>query len=151
MKQLVYDLCRDMFGSYASFRNNVDHLLLAVSDLLKETFHSEAKAFLQGVHDAFCDAAGGVQNSFVDSPEVVDKSLALIVEHSKRDDLARPRSLSAHYGNCEQQQSLTRAMSDSGDAPKSNAPRSPALASRGATDLPDYQGRCYTNSLQALI
>lgn len=65
-------------------------------------FNREAKALQQGMHDALRDAAGGFQQSFVDAPVVVDRTLILIVGHSKQDKLARLASSSAHFANCGQ-------------------------------------------------
>lgn len=78
---------------------------------------------------------------FVDTPEVVHKSLSLIVGHSKRDVLDKPGSFSAHLVNCDAQQSRTWAKSSSAGFSMSNAPRSLAPVSPGATDFRDYPGR----------
>lgn len=59
------------------------------------------------MHDAIRDAASCGLVSFVDAPAVVDRSLSLIVEHSKSDESARPESLSTHSANREQRQLWT--------------------------------------------
>lgn len=43
----------------------------------------------------------------------MDKSLNLIVGHSKRDESAKPGSFTALSANCDQRQSRTTAASDS--------------------------------------
>lgn len=84
MNDLADGSRRYTLGLYASILHNVDQSLFAVSINLKKMFDCEAKALQQGVHDALCDAVGGVQKSFADAPEVVDRTLSLIFGHLKR-------------------------------------------------------------------
>lgn len=65
-------------------------------------FDREAKTLEQAVQDVLCDAAGGVQQSFVDASEVVDRSLCIFACPSKRDELDRQGSSSVHFANREQ-------------------------------------------------
>lgn len=105
-------------------------------------FDRKTKAMQQGVHDALCDAAGGVQRAFIDAPKVVDRNLRLIVENSKRDKSARPGSSSVHPASLGKRQSWTRAATDSGSACKGDVPRSSGPASPDSTDPPNFPDRC---------
>lgn len=134
MNSLIDCLRRDTFDSYTSIRHNVNSSLVAIRKHLKDMFGRKAWSFQQGVYDPLCSAAGGVHKSFGDAPEVVDRSLSLILWLSKRHEPARSGSLSAHSANREPRQSRTRAMSDT--------PRSLAPVSFAATDPRDYPGRC---------
>lgn len=71
---LVDRLRRDTFNSYASIRRNVEHLLLAVDSRLKNLTDLEAQNLQWGVHAALCSAVVGVQESFVEAPEVLEQS-----------------------------------------------------------------------------
>lgn len=70
-----------------------------VGSRLQEVIYCEAKKLQRGVHDALCNAAGGVQQSFANALEVVDRSLILIVEHAEHDKSARPGFYIAHAAN----------------------------------------------------
>lgn len=50
----------------------------------------ETKALQYGLHNALCSAASGVQKSFVDFLEFVDRSLSLIAGLSICDESAKP-------------------------------------------------------------
>lgn len=114
MSSLVDGLRRGYLDSYASIHDNVDHSLLAIGSRLREMIEREAKGLQRGVHAALRDAAGGFHESGFGVAEVVDRSLSLIVWHSKRDESAMPRSSSAHLANLERPQSRTRAASEEG-------------------------------------
>lgn len=81
-----------------------------------------AVALQQNVHDGHCGAADGVPKLFVDAPEVVDRSLSLIVGHEGRDELAKPGSCSTHHTNFELRQSWIRAAFNSKGALMSDTP-----------------------------
>lgn len=100
-------------------------------------FYREAKSLQQGGHDVFLEEAGGVQKSVVGVPEVLGRSLTLIIENSKRNEPAGPRPSSAHSSYCERRQCRTRAVSGSGDTPRSSAP-----ALLDAKDPRDNFGSC---------
>lgn len=72
----------------ASVRQNVDQMLVEASRRIKKMFVCEAMASLQGVQDHFCNAAGDVQKPSSRASAVVNKSLRLIVGHSKHDKVA---------------------------------------------------------------
>lgn len=88
---------------------------------VKKVFSREGKALQQDVHDVLRSAAGSVQMSFVDVPEVADKSLSLIVGQSKGEKSAWPKFLSAHSANRMQRQSRTSSVLDGGNALVSDA------------------------------
>lgn len=50
---------------------------------------------------ALRDGAGGIQESFVDAPEVVDRSRSLFVGHARYDEPASPGSSTTHLANRE--------------------------------------------------
>lgn len=62
-------------------------------------YYCETKTLQQCVHDALREKADGVQNSFFDAVEVVDRSLSLIVGQSRRDESAEPGSPSSYSAN----------------------------------------------------
>lgn len=64
------------FDTYVGSRHSVDQSLLAVNNFLKVIINHDTKGLQQDVNDALRSAAGGVHNSFVDAPAVVDKSLS---------------------------------------------------------------------------
>lgn len=134
---LAGGLRRDTFLTYACIRHGVDQSFLLVSKYLREMFVCEAKASQHSGHDTRRCAASGVQKLLVAGSEEEDRNLSLIVGSSKRNELARPGFLTAHFLNHEQRQSRTRAASDSGRAPWSGRPWSSAPAFSGATDFRD--------------
>lgn len=69
-RDLVGGLHRDTFDSYAGINHFFDHSFLAVRNSLKEMFDCDSKTFQQGTQNAFFSAAGDVQNSFVDAPDI---------------------------------------------------------------------------------
>lgn len=105
-------------------------------------FDGYAKLLQQSVHDALCDAAGGVQESLTDVHAVSDRTLSLIDGQLKRDGLARPEYLSTRSANRAQLRSLPRPASFKELATISITPRSSAPAPLGATDACGYPGRC---------
>lgn len=143
MDCFVDGLRRGTFDSYDSIRHIVDQLLLAISKRLKKVFYHKANTLPQGVHDALCRAAGGVQKPVVDAPEVVYGSLSLIIGHLKHNESAEPGYLPAHSANLEQRQSRTMAAADSGSASVCDTPRNSMPVSSIATDPFDYPDCCY--------
>lgn len=131
-------LCRDIFSMGASIRQNVDQSLFTASSQLEEMFDCEAKALQEGVHDHLCNAAGGLQESFVDAFDFEDRKLSLIVDHSEGDESARPGSLPAHSASHGLPQSRTRAVSDSEVAAMGDKTRSSTPAAPVATSPRDY-------------
>lgn len=93
---LVGDLLRDTFDSYAIIRHNIDQCLLAAINRLKRTLNPRTKALQLDVHGVLRSTVGGVQKSFDDASEVVDRNLSLIVAPQNRDELSRPGSSSAY-------------------------------------------------------
>lgn len=76
MKVLVGGFRHDILGLNAGIRHNVEQSLLVVRNRSKEMFDRGEKALLQGLHDALCHAARGVQKSYVDATEVVSRGLS---------------------------------------------------------------------------
>lgn len=72
INSLVACLRQDTCDSYASFRHIVDQSFVEVSEFVKEMFHGAEKALRQCARDSLCNAACGVQKSFVDALEVVN-------------------------------------------------------------------------------
>lgn len=101
MNSLVDGLRQDTIDSYASIRHNVDQSLVAASKHPKKMLDGEVMELQQVVHSVLRSAAGSVQKSFADEPKVVDRSLRLIVRHTKRDESAKPGSSSAHSAKSE--------------------------------------------------
>lgn len=95
---------------------------------LKEKIFDE-----QGVQCGLREAAGVVRKALVDAPDVMNRTLSLIVGYSKRGEPARPGSYSAHSANCDPQ-SLTMAAFDSESGPMSDTLWSSASVSPGVTD-----------------
>lgn len=66
------------------------------------------------MNNTLCSAAGDIQNSFVNAPDFIDRSLSLIVGYSKRDVSVRLGSSTAYSANREERQVRTMAASDGG-------------------------------------
>lgn len=135
MKGFVDRLLWQTFHLYASIRGNVDQPLVEVSKLLKKMFNHLNMALHYGVHDAIRGASEDVQKSIIDTPTVVDRSLSLIVGHSKCDETVWPGLSFAYFANNDSRRNHTRAAFDSRGVPMSNTPWSLASASPGATEL----------------
>lgn len=103
IKNLVDGLLRGNYESYANIRHNVYQSLMELSKRLIGMFNRETMALQHDKCDAICGAAVVVQKLFVQAPEVVDKSLRLIVRHSKRAKSAKPGSPSVRSANYESQ------------------------------------------------
>lgn len=108
-------------------------------------------ALQQGVWDFVCIAAGDVQKSLVDAPEIVDLNVSLIFGRSKRSDLAKLGSTFVYYASHESRRRPTRAASDSRGVLMRATPRSSAPAFPGAADPSDHTARCYLNVMYVLI
>lgn len=104
INSLVDELRHDTFESYASIWHNVDQPLLAVGSLLRKVIYREGMDLQRGFYEALSNVADGVQQSFGNAPEVVDRSIGLIVGHAKDDNSARPGPSTAHSANRSHQQ-----------------------------------------------
>lgn len=96
----------------------------------------------QGVCDAIHAAVKGVQRSFDDASEVVNKRSGSTVGHVKRGDLAKLASTYTHAAKCEAKKDSAKAASDGWAVLMSDTPRISAHASPGAIDSCDFTGRC---------
>lgn len=109
LNNFVDGMRRCIFNSYVSILQNVNQTLLVVGSRLRKLIDRKSQKLQRSVYAAFCDTAGGVQVLFVGVPEIVDRSLYLIVGHGKRDESPTPRSFSTHSASCASQQGGERA------------------------------------------
>lgn len=92
----------------------------------------------------------GVQKSFFNALEVVDKSLSLIFENAKSDELTKPKTSPTRFANLELQRGNAGAAANSRDVPISGTPRSTSPATPDPTDPRGCPGKCYPNMLLVL-
>lgn len=123
-----------------SIRYNVDQLLVKVDKRFKNLFARDAMALEQGVPEAISNAAGNVQNPFVEVTVDASGSLSLMGSHSKRVNLTKPVTYSEHSANCVPQWGIARSAISSGRVPMKGASQYSASVLHVAPDPYGYCG-----------
>lgn len=92
-----------------------------------------SKVLQQSICAALCSAAGGVQESLGDVPEIVDRSLSLVVGHARHDGSAMLELSTTHSANRESRWSRARSTVNGRRVPKDGTLRNSATTSPSAT------------------
>lgn len=97
-----------------------------VGSRLREAVDCEAMKLQRGFHEALCNAAREVQQSFVNALYPMDRCLSLVVGYAKTDELSRPRSFTTHSSYHESPLSRAGATLNSGGAHQTSTTQSSA-------------------------